>query len=352
METVFLRTAPGLEDLIKQEVLEALGKEPPETRIKARSGRGWVEVVPPPSVVPEERFKNLRTVFRSMILKASAPRGESKPEAEALKLVQKGGFHDLRHSSPFRITCYAPKEPSGTRRMVEQLIGTEAVRASGAPVDLTRYDLNYGLEFLDDRIFFGTVFKDEEEAPRYKKTFQVRSSVKPHIAAAMLRLVGFASRPGTLLDPCCGSGTILLEAASIRPESRLYGVDVDPLCAKGAQKNLLSLFPDHGGSRIYQGDARKLEELFPADGLDYLVTNPPFGIRTGTRINFYWFYRGLLNGANRLLNQKGRIALLIGRQRGIFNRAVKEDGNFRAIHIRVIDASGLFPALYVLARTV
>ena len=90
METVFLRTAPGLEDLIKQEVLEALGKEPPETRIKARSGRGWVEVVPPPSVVPEERFKNLRTVFRSMILKASAPRGESKPEAEALKLVQKG----------------------------------------------------------------------------------------------------------------------------------------------------------------------------------------------------------------------------------------------------------------------
>ena len=145
----------------------------------------------------------------------------------------------------------------------------------------------------------------------------------------MLRLVGFASRPGTLLDPCCGSGTILLEAASIRPESRLYGVDVDPLCAKGAQKNLLSLFPDHGGSRIYQGDARKLEELFPADGLDYLVTNPPFGIRTGTRINFYWFYRGLLNGANRLLNQKGRIALLIGRQRGIFNRAVKRGRKFQ-----------------------
>jgi tRNA (guanine6-N2)-methyltransferase len=350
VETVFLRTAPGLEDLVKQEALVLIQKETGDSRVKARSGKGWVEIASPLSLVPEELFPALSTVYRAMVLRSIVPRGDGKPDSQALAAVRKGGFNDLRHNSPFRITCYAPAEASGTRRLVEQVIGTEAVRESGAPVNLTRYDINYGIEFLDERIFFGSIFKDEDETPRYRKTFQVRSSVKPHIAASMLRLIGFVTKPGVLLDPCCGSGTILLEAAATHAGTRLYGVDVDSLCAQGAQKNLLALFPDQMGSRIYQGDARKLEELFPANSIDYLVTNPPFGIRTGTRINFYWFYRELLKGANRLLSSTGRIALLVGRQRGIFNRAVKEDGNFKTLHIRVIDASGLFPALYVLSR--
>ena len=53
--------------------------------------------------------------------------------------------------------------------MVEQLIGTEAVRASGAPVDLTRYDLNYGLEFLDDRIFFRHCIQGRRGGPQVQK---------------------------------------------------------------------------------------------------------------------------------------------------------------------------------------
>ena len=351
MQNLLLLTSPGLEDLVKGEIIRLFKNDAPELKtVKARSGKGWVEVSPPVPVVPEEIFRDVKTCCRGMVVAGSRSRGEEAPEKEAVALARKIGFRELAKRPAFRISCFPGKEASGTGRKVEQDVGAAAVELSGAPVSLKEYSINYGIEFIDNRIFFGTVYKDEEETPRYRKQFQVRSSVRAHIAAAMLNISGFAKQPGVLLDPCCGSGTILLEAAAENPGVRLYGVDVDPKCASGAQRNLQSQAKAGTGSRTYQGDARKLTELFPADSIHYLVTNPPFGIRTGKKINFYWFYRELLQGADRILTPEGRIAILIGRQRGIFNRAVEEDGRFKVIQLRVIEASGLFPALYILKR--
>ena len=351
MYTLLLRTAPGLEDLVRKEVLSCLrAADPSSGPLKGRSGRGWVEIAPSPEADPSLLMNDLHTVFRGLEVKARTDRGTSEAAAVAADCARRGGFRELRHRDAFRITCYAPEEPSGTVRAVEQRVGEAAVSASGAPVDLTGATVNYGVEFLDGHIWYGTMLKDEEDTPRYRKLFQVRSSLKAHIAAAMLDLSGFRSRPGTVLDPCCGSGTILMEAASLHPGGRFYGCDIDPHCAEGAQKNLNALSRADAGSRVYEGDARALGDLFPAGSIDYLVTNPPFGIRTGKQLNFFAFYRDLLKGAGRVLKAEGRIALLVGRKRGIFNRAAEEDGSFKIHHVRVIDASGLFPALYILRR--
>jgi tRNA (guanine6-N2)-methyltransferase len=351
MNTLLLRTAPGLEDLVRKEALSSLRTAyPSSSPVKGRSGRGWVEIVPPLDADPAVLVRELHTVFRGMEVKARTTRGDTEAAAAAADCARAGGFRELRHRDAFRITCYAPQEPSGTVRAVEQRVGEAAVSASGAPVDLTGGTVNYGVEFCDGRIWYGLLLKDEEETPRYRKLFQVRSSLKPHIAAAMLDLVGFRTRPGTVLDPCCGSGTILMEAASLHPGGRFYGCDIDQRCAEGAQKNLNALSRADRGSRIYEGDARALGDLFSSGSIDYLVTNPPFGIRTGKQLNFFAFYRDLLKGAGRVLNPGGRIALLVGRKRGIFNRAAEEDGTFKIHHVRVIDASGLFPALYILRR--
>ncbi len=166
----------------------------------------------------------------------------------------------------------------------------------------------------------------------------------------MLRLSGFTENPGVMLDPCCGSGTILLEAAATAHEVRLYGVDIDPKCAEGTQRNLDFQSKAGTGTKTRQGDARQLQELFSAGSIHYIISNLPFGIRTGRKINFYSFYRDLLKGADRILTQKGRAALLIGRKRGILARAVGDDGQFRIIHRQGIEVSGLQPAIYILQR--
>ena len=351
MRTVLFRTAPGLEDLVRNEALIRLKAETDgQSGLKGRRGKGWLELVLPEGTVPDESFAGFHTAFRGIEVKGRRRRGTEVAALEAEQCARKAGFRELKSRPPFRISCYADAEPSGTVRSVEQRVGAAAVEESRAPVSLTEWEINYGVEFIDGEIFFGPLFLDEEQTPRYRKQFQVRSSLKPHVAAAMLNLSGFQGRPGTVLDPCCGSGTILLEAASLHPGVRCYGTDIDPRCAEGAQKNLSALARADSGSRIWEGDARELSALFPAGGIDYLITNPPFGIRTGKKLNFYWFYFRLLQGADRLLTDRGRIAILIGRKRGIFNKAVEDEGHFTNLHVRVVDTSGLFPALFILGR--
>ncbi len=355
MQGFLFLTAPGLEDMVKSEILDFLRKESTSTEnIQSGSGRGWVFVTSVPGIVPEELSRAVTCSFRTIGVKGSAKRGGSPAEIEAAALAERSGFPELKKHPSFRITCFPGSEPSGTARLVEQSVGANAVNSTGAPVSLKKYSINYGVEFIDQRIFFGTVLKNEEDTPRYRKQFQVRTSVRAHIAAAMLRLCGYTGQPGVLLDPCCGSGTILLEAASVHPGIRLYGVDIDPKCVEGSQRNLKALAKAGAkagdGSRTYQGDARKLTEMFPAGNIAFLVSNLPFGIRTGKKINFYSFYRDLLKGADRVLMQKGRAALLIGRNRGILERAVEDDNKFKIIHRRAIEVAGLHPAVYILQK--
>jgi len=49
---------------------------------------------------------------------------------------------------------------------------------------------------------------------RQKKVWQPRITLKPTIASAMLQLCKWEGK-GRLLDPFCGSGTILIEAATV-----------------------------------------------------------------------------------------------------------------------------------------
>jgi tRNA G10 N-methylase Trm11 len=86
------------------------------------------------------------------------------------------------------------------------------------------------------------------------------------------------AKPGnTLLDPFCGTGTILIEAAE--SGISVTGVDVDPIKVEGARRNLEWLFHIKKGSVFYvfKHDARSVHEKFPSEFFDCVVTEPPFG---------------------------------------------------------------------------
>lgn len=98
-------------------------------------------------------------------------------------------------------------------------------------------------------------------------------TLMPVFARCMVNLAR-APRGGTLLDPFCGIGGVLLEAGliGVRP----VGVDIDREMIDGAKKNLEEM-----GITDYQlmvGDARKL----PALEVDAVATDPPFGRQATT----------------------------------------------------------------------
>jgi SAM-dependent methyltransferase len=91
-----------------------------------------------------------------------------------------------------------------------------------------------------------------------------QGALRPVVAAAMVRLAGVA--PGRLLDPCCGSGTIVAEAVAAGWDAG--GSDIDEDAVSAARVN-------SPGAVIQRADALHLPHT---DGqFDAVVANLPFG---------------------------------------------------------------------------
>jgi tRNA G10 N-methylase Trm11 len=117
--------------------------------------------------------------------------------------------------------------------------------------------------------------------------FQLRSNERPVVSsdisissrlARLLLNVGGAGKGLTVLDPFCGSGTILMEALMVGADC--VGVDRDPVRIENAKRNLKWLErTQHISNRTYSlktGDATKLETVLPGVEVDLVVSEPIF----------------------------------------------------------------------------
>ena len=172
-----------------------------------------------------------------------------------------------------------------------------------------------------------TLYLDTSGAPLYQRGLRqktVEAPLKENLAAGILRLSGW--RPGTpLIDPMCGSGTFLSEAAQMaldiapgalgrnfgfqrfndfrletwktlldaaqevekpaRP-AQIWGSDVSPAAVRAALANL-----DRGGLlpavTLSSGDLLEIDAPAPAG---VLVANPPYGERLSDQEELSAFY--------------------------------------------------------------
>ncbi len=141
--------------------------------------------------------------------------------------------------------------------------------------------------------------------PLYRRAYKqihIPGSLKPSVAAALLSLVETA--PGmSVLDPCCGAGTILVEAAADR--ALVLGGDLDPQALVAAQVNAtaagLSLL-------LCQWDAQALPLADHA--VDRIVSNLPWGREAPFSEPLGQLYRGVCSEFQRVLAPGGKVALL------------------------------------------
>lgn len=104
-----------------------------------------------------------------------------------------------------------------------------------------------------------------------------KGMLPPKVARIMVNLaLGNQLHVGkTLLDPFCGSGTVLIEAAE--SEISLVGSDTDPESVEGTRQNL-EWWNEHLTSatpfKVYQADATQLQ--LP-EKVDFIVTEPFLG---------------------------------------------------------------------------
>lgn len=80
------------------------------------------------------------------------------------------------------------------------------------------------IEYQAGKILAGLRASDVQMRQHDGRESERRGALRPTVAAAMVRLAGEPG--GTLLDPCCGSGTILAE--TIHAGWQAEGIDIDP----------------------------------------------------------------------------------------------------------------------------
>lgn len=101
------------------------------------------------------------------------------------------------------------------------------------------------------------------------KQASISGTLHPPLAAAMVRLSELGPG-GRFLDPCCGVGTVPIEAYDACPDARVAGSDLDEESVNGARANA-------AGRPIAWtvADAGRLPEVDAA--VDRIATNPPWG---------------------------------------------------------------------------
>ncbi|WP_103026791.1 methyltransferase domain-containing protein [Salinibacter altiplanensis] len=217
-----------------------------------------------------------------------------------------------------------------------------------ASVDLEDYDVEVRVDVRDDRCLVSVQHTREALSRRQLEGYQPRAALKANVAHALLRLAHLDAPPDTLLDPFCGSGTILLEAAPLWPGTQCYGNDWNEDAVAGARKNVEAAgLSDQ--ITIRKGDAWRLAERFEDVTADLIVTNPPFGVRMASSMDFYPFYRRVLGQMAEVLRPSGLVVMLVLRQ-GPFNTVLDESDQFASRHVRAIEIGGLYPYVFVLER--
>jgi len=155
----------------------------------------------------------------------------------------------------------------------------------------------------------GVRLSDRTMRHRTYKTEHLPASLRPTVAAAMVRLSGWRDAD-VFLDPMCGAGTILAERLSLsrgRRESDppVFGGDLERNALLAAEVNLRRF----GEPCLARWDARRLP--LPAGSVDRVVSNPPFGKQLADPDAIGPLYQGAVAECDRVLRPGGQAVLLV-----------------------------------------
>jgi len=131
------------------------------------------------------------------------------------------------------------------------------------------------------------------------------TTLKPKLARLLVNLAR-AKKSKTLLDPFCGTGSVLIEAAILG--CKPVGVDIDADMIKGSKTNLK--FYKQKASVIL-GNATKLHKLIKLSSIDAIATDPPYGRSTKVVAeSIQHLYKDFFLSANEVLKPKHFLSVL------------------------------------------
>ncbi len=212
---LFLPCAAGVEDWLAEEVARVL----PGVPVQARRGGVALEGDP-----REVMLLNLESRLAQRVL-IEVAEGPYRDEHDLYALAQTVDWQQwLTSRQTLRVDSTAQKSPLKSLNFaalrIKDAVCDQLREATGErpSVDTRRPDLPILLHVGAER---AAIYVDSSGEPLFKRGWREDKGdapLKETLAAAMLAAAGWRGTPeagGALHDPCCGSGTIAIEAAQI-----------------------------------------------------------------------------------------------------------------------------------------
>ncbi|XP_034754723.1 THUMP domain-containing protein 2 isoform X2 [Etheostoma cragini] len=209
----------------------------------------------------------------------------------------------------FRISCKCTGSLSRyfNTQEVSRVIGVGLSKLLGWKIDLKNPQLEVNVNLSDDHCLLGIPLTRLPLAHRsYMKTTGLRSTVAWAMASLAQIQAGFC-----VVDPMCGVGTILIEAAQEHKASHFLGVDIDDGQLQKANENVEFAVL---GNRIHLLKASSMMLPLPSASVDVVVCDLPFGRKFGTKTTTAANLPLILTEMERILCIGGTLVLLLSPQ--------------------------------------
>lgn len=190
-------------------------------------------------------------------------------------------------------------------------------------------DIEFRILIEEDWALVGVRLND---IPLHRRPYKVASrpgSLKAPVAYCLAMLADL--KPADiLLDPTCGAGTILIEAANFIKDGTLIGIDIESDSIHATRQNgeaagvavkvlpnVLNTLTDEiikessGTLLLVQGDAREVS--LPSGTVQAVITNLPWGKQVEPDTDLFPLYAGVVNRIDQVLDSTGRAVILTDR---------------------------------------
>ncbi len=355
-------TTPGLEFVAAEEIeKKKLGKV-----VEIREGKGRIFYESDFENIPMLNY-TLRSVERVVLVLS---RSQVSCLEDIYKVVRSVDFSFIKPEWSFAIRSNRVGEHDFTSIDISRVAGKGVIdsymekRNLRLRVNLDEPDVIIRCDLVDDDFIVGLdTTGDDGLHKRNYRIYQHPAPLNPTIAASLIYLSGW-SYNSTLLDPMCGSGTILFEAGMIAKDIPIckfrkdfaFKKFMDAKCEfaeRDAKLNLYGVekFRKHieGAKRIaefvgidvrfMQGEAERINDYF--NEIDYVITNPPYGLRIGKKRIIEKLYSSFLRAASEIVRER---IVVITAEIKVFRKYAEEFFNVRMFSIRY---GGLHTGVFV-----
>lgn len=211
----------------------------------------------------------------------------------------------------------------------------------------TKFDLQHfkklysALEIFDHQLRQKVKFNQRSWRQSYSN-----SGLQPSLAWIMCKLSGINEK-SLLLDPFCGSGIIPIIAAIEFNAAKIFATDVSGRAIDSTQINIAEAKLNR--DQYFTSRLNVSQLRFPKNYFDAIVSNLPFGIRSGRFDQNEKIYNIFGRKARSFLKSEGKIVLLTN-QDELIRRYFLTNG-FTLQPIIPIIQGGIKATIYVMNRT-